>query len=191
MPVRPSMKDFLRHALLTLAVLGVFGVAAATIVVLGGVYDISALHQHSAPVYELLELAQQRSAEVRAHAIDPPPLDDPALLDLGFRVYRDKCAQCHGAPGVARHDIGAGMLPLPPNLVQTAREKPPRYIYWVVTNGIKMTGMPAWQFRLDDRARWSVAAFVRRLPELSPEEYARMARATGENGPTSSAGAGP
>jgi mono/diheme cytochrome c family protein len=58
--------------------------------------------------------------------------------------------------------------------VQTAREWPPAEIFWVVKYGLKMTGMPAWEFRLTDEAIWSVVAFVRELPRLSPREYALL-----------------
>jgi mono/diheme cytochrome c family protein len=49
----------------------------------------------------------------------------------------------------------------------------PREIYWITRHGIKMSGMPAWQFRLDDEALWDVAAFVQVLPTLSPQAYAQ------------------
>lgn len=167
---------FLLHAAITLALLGVLGAGAAAVVVLAGLYNVAAIHQHTWPVYKLLDFALHRSVQVRADAVDVPPLAEPALMEKGFLIYRDKCVQCHGAPGVPRDDIGQGMLPLPTNLVETARGKPPGYIYWVVANGIRMTGMPAWGFRLDARDLWAVVAFVERLPELSPGAYAEMER---------------
>lgn len=170
-----SMK-FLAHAALTLAILGGIGLAGMAGFILGGVYDVAAIHQHTRPVYALLHFALRRAVEVRAQAITVPPLTEPALLDQGLRLYRAQCAQCHGAPGVAREAIGLGMLPLPTNLVETARTHPPSYIYWIVANGIRMTGMPAWQFRLNERELWAVVAFVERLPELAPDDYAAWAR---------------
>jgi mono/diheme cytochrome c family protein len=174
----PSGK-FLIHAAITLGLLGGIGIVGAAIVVFGGVYDVAAIHQHTRPVYATLALALERSVEVRAAGIDPPALDDPALVERGFRIYRDQCVPCHGAPGVPPADLGKGMLPLPANLAQTAREQSPKFIYWVVANGIRMTGMPAWQFRLDERDLWAVVAFVERLPELSPKEYGEWERRVG------------
>ncbi|MBP1149957.1 MULTISPECIES: c-type cytochrome [unclassified Methylocaldum] len=174
----PSRK-FLIHALITLVILGGFGVLGAAIVVLTGVYNVAAIYQHTWPVYEMLDFALDRSVSARLGGIAAPPLDDPLLAERGFRIYRDKCAQCHGAPGVPPDDAGKGMLPLPNNLAQTAREKSAEYIYWVVANGIRMTGMPAWQYRLDEEELWAVVAFVERLPEFSPKEYAEWDRKTG------------
>jgi mono/diheme cytochrome c family protein len=169
-------RKFLLHAAITLAVLAAAGVLGAAAIILLGVYDVAAIHQHTRPVYELLDFALKRSVAARSNHIAVPPLSDPALMERGFRIYRDKCAQCHGAPGIARDDIGRGMLPLPANLVETARAAPPGFIYWVVANGIRMTGMPAWRFRLDEEELWAVVAFVERLPVLSPGAYAEMAR---------------
>ncbi|WP_434150331.1 c-type cytochrome [Methylocaldum gracile subsp. desertum] len=174
----PSRK-FLIHALITLVILGGLGVLGAAIVVLTGVYNVAAIYQHTWPVYEMLDFALDRSVSARLGGIAAPPLDDPLLAERGFRIYRDKCAQCHGAPGVPPEDAGKGMLPLPNNLAQTAREKSAEYIYWVVANGIRMTGMPAWQYRLDEEELWAVVAFVERLPEFSPKEYAEWDRKIG------------
>jgi mono/diheme cytochrome c family protein len=43
--------------------------------------------------------------------------------------------------------------------------------FWVVKHGVKMTGMPAWGVTHDDELLWDVVAFVRKLPELTPEQY--------------------
>ena len=43
--------------------------------------------------------------------------------------------------------------------------------FWIVKHGVKMTGMPAWGFTHDDDLLWDVVAFVRKLPELTPEQY--------------------
>jgi mono/diheme cytochrome c family protein len=176
-------RKFLWHAAVTLAILGFLGGLGAAVVVLGGVYGLAALHQHTGPVYAVLDLARIRSIEARAKNIDPPPLADPARVKLGLRIYRDNCLPCHGAPGVPPEDFGKGMLPTPTNLVQIARERSPEYLYWVVENGIRMTGMPAWKFRLSGEEIWAVVAFMEQLPRLSPREYAALERETGGRPP--------
>ncbi|MGH8519641.1 MAG: c-type cytochrome, partial [Panacagrimonas sp.] len=44
-------------------------------------------------------------------------------------------------------------------------------LYWVVREGIKMTGMPAWRFRMSDEDLWALVAFLVEMPRLSPEQY--------------------
>ena len=47
----------------------------------------------------------------------------------------------------------------------------PRTAFWVIKHGIKMSAMPAWGSSHDDPTIWSMVAFLRKLPELSPEQY--------------------
>jgi mono/diheme cytochrome c family protein len=144
-----------------------------------GVYNVAATEQHTAPVYWLLDFALKRSIEQRAEHVAVPPLDDRALVQRGFRLYRGACVQCHGAPGEAPDPLGLGMLPAPANLAHTAREWKPAELYWVVKHGIKMTGMPAWKFRLPEEDLWAIVAFLRELPKFSPAEYLELTRRLG------------
>jgi mono/diheme cytochrome c family protein len=166
-----------RRVLLTLAAAALAGVAVLAAVVGGGVYDISATDQHLAPTYWALDMASRRSVRLRARGIAPPPLDDPVKVERGLALYRDHCARCHGGPGVAPEAFALGMTPAPANLVDTARNWTPAEIYWTVRHGFKMTGMPAWEFRLPDEDLWAVTAFVRTLAGLAPAEYRRRAAA--------------
>jgi mono/diheme cytochrome c family protein len=136
-----------------------------------GAYDISATDQHLAPTYWALDTGMRRSVKRRAASIEVPDLKDSAKVTRGLALYRSHCAQCHGAPGVAPAPFALGMTPAPANLAYTAREWPPAELYWVAREGIKMTGMPAWKFRLSDEDLWAVVAFLVEMPRLSPAEY--------------------
>jgi mono/diheme cytochrome c family protein len=173
----PRLMRAPKTVLLTLAALGLAGAAAGALVVFGGLYDVSATSQHTQPVYTLLETAMHQSVRLRARGIDAPKLDDERLLVHGAACYRDKCVQCHGAPGVAQDDIGKGMQPLPGPLVDAARRWQPRELYWLTKHGIKMSGMPAWEHRLTEDELWAVVAFLGRLPDLSPRQYAEAVHA--------------
>jgi len=160
--------------------------------VYAGIYNIAATDQHTAPVYWLLDYAMRRSVKSRTTDIDTPALGDTERIRNGFRLYRDKCLQCHGAPGVPPDALAFGMTPAPASLVATAREWDAKEIYWVVRNGIKMSGMPGWAYRLSDEEIWDVVAFVRRLPAFSPKEYAQWsasASAAGDSGATATTAA--
>ena len=85
--------------------------------------------------------------------------------------------QCHGAPGVAPDAFALGLTPSPANLALAAREWEPAALYWVIRYGIKMSGMPAWEFRLADDELWAIVAFMNRLPALGPDAYRKMAEA--------------
>ena len=154
------------------ALLAAMMTGAGTLVVYSGVYNISATSQHLQLVYSLLETTMRHSVRLRARSIEPPALDDSQRILRGAALYHGKCVQCHGAPGVAQSDIGKSMQPLPGPLVDAVQRWRPREVYWITRYGIKMSGMPAWEFRLDDAQLWDVVAFVQRLPELTPQAYA-------------------
>ncbi len=172
------IKRFLLHTAVVLAVLIIAMLAGASLFIYWGVYNVSALQQHTRPVYWLLDKAMKRSIHQRAEEIRVPPLSDPALIERGFYHFREKCVQCHGAPGIAQDEIGKGLTPIPANLVETAREWTAAEIYWTVKQGVKMTGMPAWKFTYEEEDLWAIVAFIKQLlPKLSPEEYRAMDRA--------------
>ena len=155
------------------AALAVAGLLAAVWGVRAGVYDVAATQQHWQPVYSVLELAMRQSVRQRAQGIVEPPLADGRMALRGAGCFRDKCVQCHGAPGVAQGDIGQSMQPLPGPLVDAQRHWRPRELYWLVRRGVRMTGMPAWEYRLADEEIWEVVAFMQRLPQLNAAEYTR------------------
>lgn len=140
-------------------------------VLYSGVYDTSLRRTNTARSSTgYWRQVLRSSVRHRAGAISVPALSDPPLVENGFRCYRDYCVQCHGAPGVARDDVGKGLLPVPNNLVQTAREWPPTELYWVSKYGIKTTGMPAWGYRLADQELWAIVAFLQQMPLLAPKD---------------------
>jgi mono/diheme cytochrome c family protein len=98
----------------------------------------------------------------------------------GATCFHAKCAQCHGAPGVSQGDIGKSMQPLPGPLVDATQNFHPRELYWITRHGIRLSGMPAWEFRLTDGEIWDVVAFLQRLPKLTPQAYAAMAQGQGD-----------
>lgn len=170
----PTTGRRIRRFLLTVALAATMMGIGAVVFVLWGVYNVSALQQHTEPVYLMLDAALQNSISRRAADIEPPALSDPAMIERGLRYYRQVCVQCHGAPGVGRDDIGKGMTPIPANLVHTARTRAPSEIFWTIKHGIKMSGMPAWRFTFDDDQIWAIVALVVQLPRLAPVDYKEM-----------------
>ena len=165
-----------KTVLLTVAALGLAGAAAGALMVYGGLYNVAATVQHTQPVHSLLETAMHQSVKLRARNIEPPRLDDERLVMRGAACFRDKCVQCHGAPGVAQGDIGKSMQPLPGPLVDARHHWKPRELYWITRHGIKMSGMPAWEHRMSEEDLWAVVAFLARLPDLTPQQYAEATR---------------
>lgn len=161
----------IKCSVITLLVAGAVAAVAAAAVVALGVYDVAATEQHTRPVYTLLEAGMRQSIRFHARDIVPPPLEDPALIDSGRSLYARNCVRCHGAPGVAPESFALGMTPSPANLAYAAREWPARELYWTLKRGLKMTGMPAWDFRLSDEEMWAIVAYLQAMPGESPQDY--------------------
>jgi mono/diheme cytochrome c family protein len=173
---------------LVIAGLALAALLGGAVALYAGWYDISATDQHLAPTYWLLDTGMKRSIKRRAESIRVPPLDDPALARRGFTHFKAHCEQCHGAPGVAPEPFALGMTPAPASLSYTATEWAPAALFWAIKEGIKMTGMPAWKYRMADADIWAVVAFLQRLPRLSPAEYRALKPAPLAPAPQESAG---
>lgn len=154
------------------------GTAVGFLVLLSGTYSTAATKQHFSLTYKLLDIGLRYSVRAAADGIDAPDLQQQERVREGLACYRAYCVQCHGAPGVPRDALGKGMLPSPSDLTQSAYEWPAAHLYYVTRKGVRMTGMPAWEFRISDSGLWSTVAFLKRLPHLTPMEYAELADAT-------------
>ena len=157
-----------------LGVLALLGAAGAAGFVWSGLYDVSATDQHLALTYYMLQKTMEKSVERRARDIEVPALGAPAQVRRGVALFREHCVQCHGGPGVAPEPFAMGLTPLATPLQRSGLDRSPAYLYWIIRNGLKMTGMPAWKFRLDDTDLWALVAFVLELPRLTPAEYAAL-----------------
>jgi mono/diheme cytochrome c family protein len=164
----------LKTAALTLLAAGTLALLAGAAVVWGGWYNVGSTAQHFQPVHSLLETAMHRSVRHHARDIVAPRLGADRL-QRGAAVFIRNCQQCHGAPGIAPEDFGKSIQPVPGPLVDAARRWKPRELYWITRHGIKMTGMPGWEFHLADEDLWNVVAFMQQLPHLTPEDYAGYA----------------
>lgn len=151
------------------------GVVVGFVFLLSGAYTTAATTQHFRITHRLLDAGLRYSVRSAARDISVPPLDDVTMKARGAKCFATHCVQCHGAPGVSRADEGKGMLPIASNLAQTGREWPPEWLYYVIGKGVRMTGMPAWEYRMSEQSLWSTVAFLRELPTLTVAEYETLA----------------
>ncbi len=146
--------------------------AIGLVVVYTGSYNVAATDRHADVVRWAFETTKHRSVEGRAADIAEPEAVLVERIAAGAKIYASTCFHCHGGPGAERPPWADHMRPKPPHLVEAAAEWDLREIFWVAKNGLKMTGMPAFGGVHDDPALWGVAAFVQRLPGMTPEDYA-------------------
>lgn len=135
-----------------------------------GTYPIGADVPHWPLTFKLLETLRDRSVTEHAKSIQVPVLDDPRLIAEGGEHYNEMCKGCHLAPGVADSELRAGLYPQPPDFSKgtdlTAAET-----FWTIKHGIKLSAMPAWGTTHSDQKIWAIVAFVRKLSDMTPEQY--------------------
>jgi len=151
-------------------------IGAASLVIYAGIYNIAADTPHTQPVFWLLETVRERSIAARATGVVVPnDLADPKRVAAGAGQYAEMCSSCHLAPGMKRTEISRGLYPRAPELRRGSRLTPAEE-FWVVKHGIKMTGMPAWGVTHNDELLWDVVAFLRKIPELTPDQYQTLVK---------------
>jgi mono/diheme cytochrome c family protein len=170
------------RTIVTLLVLALVVALGGFLYINSGLYNVAATGGGPGFLDEIAHRVSDHSVERHATGISPPPLGAPAQLKVGAAHYQEMCATCHGAPGVKMSEIGAGLNPSPPNLIRSTRDMSPAEVYWVVKNGIKMTGMPAFGPTHDEEELWAITAFVKQLPTMTPEQYQALAPAAGAAG---------
>jgi mono/diheme cytochrome c family protein len=92
--------------------------------------------------------------------------------------FADHCAICHGNDGSGETAMGRGMYPKPPDLrAAQTQERSDGEIFWIIENGVRLTGMPAFGGsggHGNSEDSWKLVHFIRHLPALTPEEHIEM-----------------
>ena len=97
-------------------------------------------------------------------------------LKAGLEHFARYCAMCHDNDGSGqRAAIGRGLFPKPPDMRAAATQRlTDGEIFYVIENGIRFTGMPAFGTGKPDPAgeklAWQLVRFIRHLPRLTPDE---------------------
>jgi len=153
--------------------LAIIVVVGAAIFFFGGFYDVAATEED--PGIVNWALVKVRMASVTRYAGVTPAvnLDDPAIVQAGARAFAARgCVSCHGAPGAPWQKFSEGLRPDPPDLNEVGPQREPGQLFWVIKNGIKLTGMPSFQLAgVEDKEIWSLVAYVKKLPKVSEAEF--------------------
>jgi len=120
------------------------------------------------------KMAMPSSArDAKNRVINTPDVQRDARLH-----FADHCAICHGNDGSGETAMGHGLYPKPPDLrgAQT-QERTDGEIFWIIENGVRLTGMPAFGGGGElgnSQDSWKLVHFIRHLPSLTAEERLQM-----------------
>lgn len=98
-----------------------------------------------------------------------------ANLNAGATIYSEQCAACHGLYGKPSSFAGH-MYPKAPQLWQKHKsglavgvsDDPPGETYWKVANGIRLSGMPAFNDILSPTQIWQVTLLLANADKALP-----------------------
>jgi mono/diheme cytochrome c family protein len=101
----------------------------------------------------------------------------PDILTQAREHFADHCATCHANDGSGKTEIGQNLYPKVPDMrLPQTQNLTDGEIYYIIHNGVRLTGMPAWGEADRDPDSWKLALFIRHLPQLTPEEKKDMER---------------
>jgi len=125
------------------------------------------------PVLSAILLTAVATLPLRGQTPEPGP---------GQTLFNEHCVLCHGAPGLEPSELAKGLYPHPP-LLERKKHLQVGAVYWIVKNGVRDTGMPAFGPTHDEQELWAIAAFTAKMPHLTPAQYLEQARAAGVEKP--------
>ncbi len=164
-----------RKTWILLAVVIIAGVAIATGVSL--LHDgLSARAKPTGLETMLARYALQLAVPANAKALHNPVAETEENLKDGRVHFADHCATCHANDGSGDTMLGRGMYPKPPDLrLPETQRRTDGELFWIIENGVRFTGMPGFGGgHGSEEDSWKLVLFLRRLPQLSPEEKLGM-----------------
>jgi cytochrome c553 len=171
----PSWLPPLGMLLRCAAVLAAIAAVGGLLTVWSGFYSVAASRGHW-PGFELfLEFAMRSSVRTHALLIEVPQIDRPEQVRRGAGHFQQACAPCHGSPNGPSMLVVRSMLPPPSDLKDLVPTWKTKELFWIVKNGLKYTGMPAWPAQQRDDEVWDAVAFLRELPAMSRDRYRELA----------------
>lgn len=109
-------------------------------------------------------------------AESPVPGDEANML-AGADLYKQHCEVCHGLPGQPLPEYAVGMYPTIPQLFKGKGDSNNAVgvINWKIVNGIRLTGMPAFNQSLSETQMWQLTELLKnclKLPDSVKKELA-------------------
>lgn len=113
----------------------------------------------------------------RARQAKNPVPATPAVLAEARAHFADHCALCHANDGSGQTEIGKNLYPKAPDMRQDDTQSlSDGELFYIIHNGIRLTGMPAWGDGPpeEDLESWKLVHFIRHLPQISQQEIEEM-----------------
>ena len=125
----------------------------------------------------LANMAKGVVIPMEARNLKNPQPANKEVIQQGRELYLQSCAICHGADGRSRTNIGRGMYPPAMDLTSPhVQNWTDAELYWIIQNGIRLTGMPSWKATISEEDTWKLVRFTHALPRLNSAAKAQAAK---------------
>jgi mono/diheme cytochrome c family protein len=161
-------------AAVIVGLLFVGGAAAAVVVIRHG---FSARDQPTRAEAFVARRLRHLAVPGRAKALQNPVAATPDALAAARAHFADHCALCHANDGSGDTEVGRSLYPKAPDMRLPATQSlTDGELYYIIQNGVRLTGMPAWGAKDDERDEdsWTLVHLIRHLSELTPEQLKEM-----------------
>ena len=108
--------------------------------------------------------------------MNPIPNSPEAIAD-GRAHWADHCFSCHANDGSGDIVLGKHLYPPAPDMrLPATQQLTDGELFYIIQNGIRLTGMPAWGngSNHDETDSWKLVHFIRHLPQITLEEKKAM-----------------
>lgn len=145
----------------------------------GAVLGCTAHKQPSKVETALANIAKDVMIPIEAENLKNPLPTSPEVIQQGRDVYMQSCALCHGADGHARTDLGRAMYPPAMDLTSPhVQHWSDAELFWIIQNGVRLTGMPSWKSILSESDTWKLVCFLRTLSQMPVTTIAQASKAS-------------
>jgi thiosulfate dehydrogenase len=176
-PGKVRMKNFVAGIVATLIVFTFGGWLYLRL----GCADLRATYPPSRLESQLATTALDASVARHAPTQQNPIVPTEANLLDGARLYRDKCADCHGRPDNPVSDYGESFNPPSPQFMQAHPRLRENQDFYLIKYGVRRSAMPAWGNIMADSEIWQVVTFLNHLDNLPPSIQEKLHRPAGSN----------
>jgi mono/diheme cytochrome c family protein len=106
-----------------------------------------------------------------------PIPNSPEVIADARAHWADHCASCHANDGSGDTIVGKNLYPPAPDMrLPATQQLTDAELFYIIQNGIRLTGMPAWGTGAshDEEDSWKLVHFIRHLPQVTLEEKKAM-----------------
>lgn len=148
-----------------------FAIAVVALMILGALVSVSQFNLSALPepgraeTYLATKAKHYLVHRASRAGIPPPPIDLQTSIAEGDKLFGTECGACHGLNGRKPTDAGSWMYPRAADLASSEVQRySDRELFWIIKNGIRLSGMPAFGKVEPGEHIWNLVHYLRTLP---------------------------